>query len=99
MSVYLIAQIIIHDADEYKKYTDEFRTIIMRYGGAVVARGLPAEIIEGEWPFPRTILLKFRDGDGAKRWYADADYQRIVQHRFKSSRANLVVLKGTDDDF
>ena len=48
MTAYVIAQVAIHDQNEYNKYVAEFRPIIQRYGGATVARGLPAEVVEGE---------------------------------------------------
>jgi uncharacterized protein (DUF1330 family) len=47
MTAYVIAQVAIHDQNEYNKYVAEFRPIIQRYGGATVARGLPAEVVEG----------------------------------------------------
>jgi uncharacterized protein (DUF1330 family) len=98
MTAYMIAQVAIHDQNEYNKYVAEFRPIIQRYGGATVARGLPAEVVEGEWPYSRTVLLKFPDKEAAKRWYADPDYQRILKHRFASSTANLVLIDGVPED-
>lgn len=92
MSCYLIAQIKIHDRDEYQKYLDGYDEIFSKYKGIVVAVDEGPLMLEGEWPYSRTVLMRFPDEREAKRWYESAEYQELVRHRHRSSDANIVLI-------
>ena len=47
MPAYWIARCKINDPVEYRKYTDLVPAIIAKYGGRVLARGGPYQIVEG----------------------------------------------------
>jgi uncharacterized protein (DUF1330 family) len=49
---------------------------------------------EGSWPHTRTVLLEFPDAESLDRWYHSEDYQRLAQHRFRASTAQIAVLRG-----
>ena len=53
MSCYFLAQISIHDRDEYQKYLDGFDEIFARYKGIVVAVDEAPTILEGSDSFSR----------------------------------------------
>ena len=94
MSVYLIAQIEIHDRNEYNQYEAGFLEIFSKYKGEILAVEEDPNLLEGEWPYTRTVLIRFPDEDETMRWYKSDEYQMLAQHRFKSSRANLILAKG-----
>ncbi|MFP6731217.1 MAG: DUF1330 domain-containing protein [Alphaproteobacteria bacterium] len=97
MSAYMIAQIQIDDPDEYQKYLAGFLPIFERYDGKLlVTTKSETEVIEGEWSFPLTVIMKFPSMDHAHRWHDDPDYQALAQHRWRSSQANLVLVEGLD---
>ena len=94
MSVYLLAQIEIHDATEYQKYIDGFFPIFKKYNGEFLASDPDTEVIEGEWAYPRTAIMKFPNEEDARRWHDSPEYRELVQHRWNSARANLVMVRG-----
>lgn len=94
MSIYLIAQIEIHDRDEYNQYEAGFLEIFSKYKGELLVVEESPTVLEGEWPYTRTVLIRFPDEKEAMRWYKSDEYQMLAQHRFKSSRANLILAKG-----
>lgn len=94
MSVYLIAQIEIHDRNEYDQYEAGFLEIFLKYKGEILVVDEDPNILEGEWPYTRTVLIRFPDEEEAMRWYKSDEYQKLAQHRFKSSKANLILAKG-----
>ena len=97
MSAYMIAQIEVHDPDEYKNYLAGFMPIFERHGGELLAvTSSDTEVIEGEWAYPRTVIMKFPSLEHAHAWHDDPDYQAIAQHRWRSSNANLVLVDGVD---
>jgi hypothetical protein len=49
---------------------------------------------EGEWPWTRTVLLKFPDEAALQRWYGSPEYQTILPHRLKAANASIAVVKG-----
>ena len=92
MSCYFIAQIDIHDRDEYQKYLEGFDEIFSRYKGIVVAVDENPRVLEGEWPYTRTVLIRFPDDAEAERWYRSAEYRKLVEHRHRSSNSNIVLV-------
>lgn len=94
MSVYLIAQLKIHDRSEYAKYEAGFMEIFESHGGTLRAVDEEPRVLEGEWPFTRTVLIEFPSEVAAMGWYESEAYQRLVQHRFTASDGNAVLLKG-----
>jgi uncharacterized protein (DUF1330 family) len=94
MSAYIIALIEIHDRDEYKKYQEGFREIFSQYKGEILAVEEAPTVLEGEWPYTRTVVIRFSDENEAKRWYESDQYQTLVQHRFRAAKTNLILAKG-----
>ena len=96
MSAYVIAQLDVHDMAEFEKYLAGFYAIFERHGGKLVGRSLDAEVLEGEWAMPRTVIMRFPTSDDARRWHADPDYRALAEHRHRASRANIVMVDGFD---
>ncbi len=95
MSAYMVGQLRINDPDEYGKYLAGFLPIFERYGGELLATTkAETEVIEGEWAYPRTVIMKFPSVEHAHRWHEDPDYQTLVEHRHKSADANLILVPG-----
>jgi uncharacterized protein (DUF1330 family) len=94
MPVYLVAQIDIHDRAEYEKYEAGFFEVFARFAGELLAVSENPEVVEGEWPHTRTVLIRFPSADEARRWYASPEYQALAQHRFRASRGNAVMVEG-----
>jgi len=94
MSVYLIAQLNIHDRATYDKYVSGFMEIFDKYGGRVLAVDEAARVLEGHWDYARTVLLEFPTQAQASAWYHSAEYQDLAQHRHAASDANIVLIGG-----
>ena len=94
MSVYIIANISIHDGDEYEKYQAGFGEIFARYEGELLAVSDEPQIIEGEWPHTRAVVIRFPNADEARRWYSSSEYQEIAKHRRRASKASIIALEG-----
>lgn len=94
MTVYLVAQLKIEDRDEYSVYEAGFLGVFGKFGGEVLAVDDAVSCIEGEWPYSRTVLLRFPDADEARRWYDSPEYQELVQHRFRAADANFAMVQG-----
>jgi uncharacterized protein (DUF1330 family) len=95
MTVYAIALLNITDPEGYKRYGQGFMDIFNRHGGQLLSVDDSATVIEGEdWPYTRAVLLSFPSAEALDVWYRSPEYQDLAQHRFKSSTAQIVVLRG-----
>jgi uncharacterized protein (DUF1330 family) len=97
MTVYLLAQIEIEDPDEYRQYLDGFFPVFEKFNGEFLASDPATEVIEGEWAYPRTAIMKFPSEEDAKAWHDSAEYQQLARHRWASARSNLVMVRGPRD--
>lgn len=97
MPIYIMASIAVEDWDEYAKYQEGFLDVFSRYRGELLAVSDAPRVVEGEWPFTRAVLLRFPDEAEARRWYESPEYQAIAQHRWRASKASVVVVEGLDD--
>jgi uncharacterized protein (DUF1330 family) len=92
MAVYIINNMTIHDRAEYDAYLRGFMDVFRRYQGEVLAVADAPEPMEGEWPFDRTVLLRFPSRAEALRWAESPEYRAIAQHRLKGTKSNVVIL-------
>jgi uncharacterized protein (DUF1330 family) len=93
MAVYIIAQIGIHDRAEYEKYSDGFLDVFVKYQGELLVVSEDPVVVEGEWPYTRTVVIRFPSADEARRWYESPEYQAIAQHRYRAATANAVIVE------
>ena len=96
MAVYIVAQLNIHDRAEYDKYQAGFLDVFAKYAGQLLVVSETPEVIEGEWPYTRTVLIRFPSAEEARRWYESPEYQAIAQHRLRGSKANIVIVEGLE---
>ena len=95
MSAYVLAQIQIDDPEEYQKYLAGFMSIFERHGGELLATSKNQTIVvEGNWAYPGTVIMKFPSVEAAKAWCNDPDYKSLAEYRHRSAQANLVIVEG-----
>lgn len=93
MAVYIVAQIDIRDRELYGKYEQGFPEVFARYQGELLVVSEEPVVVEGEWPFTRTVLIRFPSAEAARGWYESPEYQAIAQHRFRAAKTNAVLVE------
>ena len=91
---YIVAQVKVHDSQEYKVYRVGFQDALRPFGGRVLVSTDEAEVFEGKWPDVRTVVMEFPSIDQAKEWYKSEKYQKLAQHRFKAATTNMILVNG-----
>tara|TARA_A100001037_G_scaffold205344_1_gene183687 strand:+ start:10573 stop:10863 length:291 start_codon:yes stop_codon:yes gene_type:complete len=95
MVAYFIAdQQEVTDHEVMKTYSGKVTETIEQYGGKFVCRGGDPEVIEGQWPVRRIIVLEFPDRAALKSWYDSPEYADLKAMRLSSSRSNVLALDG-----
>ena len=94
MAGYVIAQIKVNDPEPYKEYVKQNLEIVEKYGGKFLARGGEVEVLEGEPPYPRIIVLEFPSVAAARKWYDSPEYEGAKSIRMASADTNLLIVEG-----
>jgi len=82
VAVYMISNLVVSDADEYRKYEKGFFAILKRFGGEFITFDDNHETLEGTDPTEgRVIIFKFPSEQAAKNWYNDGEYQALSEFR------------------
>jgi len=63
-------------------------------GGRYLARGGDVEVLEGEMPAGRTVLLEFPNMRAALDWYRGDEYREIRMLRERAAVARAYVVDG-----
>ncbi len=96
MTAYFVAQIVLHDAETYAKYTAQTPGIVADYGGRFIVRGGRWESLEGAEPGPRVVLIGFPSFEQAQAWYNSDAYQAILPLRQAASTGSAFLVEGAN---
>ena len=96
MPVYGICTIRIEDRNEFNLYQRGFMEIFEQFDGELLVVDETPKVKEGEWPYTRAVIARFPDREALDRWYHSDEYQALVQHRFRASTGNFIVVDGFD---
>lgn len=97
MPAYLIAHLDVTDPTLFESYRSVVPAVIARFGGRYLARGGEVEVLEGEWPVPRLVILAFDSLDQARRFYRSPEYQEILPLRLAAAKGTVVLVEGMVD--
>ena len=94
MTAYVIVQIEVTDPETFEAYRAQVPPTLEAYGGEYVVRGGEQEVLEGDWSYPRTVVLKFPSVEQAKAWHASAEYTGPKALRLSASKCSMLVVDG-----
>jgi uncharacterized protein (DUF1330 family) len=94
MSVYVIAQGRIDNRAMLDEYVAKAIPTIQSAGGRVLGFDESPEAVEGEVPYPRTVILEFESNEAFRTWYDSDAYQAILPLRTESTPGTLIVVQG-----
>ena len=96
MTAYVIYQGEILDQERYDEYKAKAAVSIVAAGGRYVVRGGDIEVLEGEPPAGRTVVIEFPTRQAAIDWYRGDEYTEIRRIREGAARARMYVVDGVD---
>lgn len=94
MAAYLLGSIEITDLPGFMEYARQVPDVIAAYGGRYVVRGGAAELVEGDGPLLRQVVLEFPDMAALKTWYASPEYKPLLALRQRTSRCAVIFVEG-----
>lgn len=98
MTAYIIANLEVTDRENFARYAQGVPDTVAAYGGEYLARGGAAELMEGELPLGRVVLLRFPSSQAAMAWYRSPEYAPWRHLRLSAARGPLLITAGLDED-
>jgi uncharacterized protein (DUF1330 family) len=96
VAAYVIYQGEVLDPARYDEYKTKGAASILAAGGKYVVRGGDVEVLEGEAPPGRTVVLEFPTRQAAIDWYRSEEYTEIRKIREGAARARMYVVDGIE---
>ena len=96
MAAYVIYQGEVLDPERYEEYKVKGAASIAAAGGRYVVRGGEFEVLEGDAPAGRTVVLEFPTRAAALEWYRGEQYTEARAIREGAARAHMYVIDGVD---
>jgi uncharacterized protein (DUF1330 family) len=96
MRAYVIFQERFHDRERFEDYRRRVMATLEPYKARFLVRGGDCTILEGSWPYERTVVIEFPSRPEAEAWYNSAAYQAILPTRLQSMDCNAVLVDGVD---
>jgi len=94
MPTYVIFDVEIRDAAQYKQFMDAVKPALETVGAKYLVRGGPHKVHEGDWVPRRIVLLEFPSAEVWRAFYNGEIYQGLKSIRDACSSARLVSVEG-----
>ena len=94
MAAYIIASIEVTDPEQFEVYRGQVPATIERHGGKYLVRGGAVEVVEGDRPARRTVVLEFASLEQARGWYYSDDYAGPKELRIASTISDVLIVEG-----
>jgi len=92
-SVFMVANLTVTNADEYRNYEKGFFPILKRHGGEFLTFDDNSDTLEGSTSLSgRVILFKFPSEAAARAWWEDPDYQELSKHRRQGTETHFLTM-------
>ena len=96
MAAYVIYQAEVLDPVQYEKYKGKTPASIAAFGGRFIVRGGEIDVLEGEAPLGRTVVVEFPSMEQARAWYASDQYTEARSLREGAARARAYIVDGAE---
>lgn len=97
MTVYAISQNTIVDPEAMQEYLDRVGATVPA-GVSLIAQDETPEVIEGEGPALRTVIVEFPDRDVFDEWYHSDEYQELAALRMSAAPGTFILVEGLAHD-
>jgi uncharacterized protein (DUF1330 family) len=94
MAAFVIARVNITDREQYRQYLAVAPSVILKYGGQVIARSETAVTLEGPEERRKIILIEFPSIERAREFYDSPEYRHARGLRKESASGEMIVVDG-----
>ena len=96
MSAYLVALITVTNQEKFLEYASLPAAVAEQYGAKFVIRGRDIEVVEGEMPHSRVVILEFKDKNMAKVFFDSPEYAQAKEVRREACDFHAFIVEGVE---
>ena len=96
MSVYMIIESKVKDAEKYSQYIDLVSPIVEKYSGRYHVRGENIRSF-GTWKPERIIVIEFPSEDHIRKWLTSPEYGAVAPLREAGADTQAIIVEGYSD--
>lgn len=94
MTVYIVAQLKFTHREIYDRYQARFADIFRQFNGRVLVADERPQLLEGDWPRDKMVILEFPDADAATAFHESPAYAAIAVDRKAGADAVVLMARG-----
>jgi uncharacterized protein (DUF1330 family) len=94
MTVYAMVQLRFTDRARYERYQARFAEVFLRHDGTLLAADEHPQVLEGEWPHHKVVLMSFPDEAAFRSFSQSPDYEEIGRDRRAGAQAVILQVRG-----
>lgn len=94
MPAYVVYQGTVTHPERYERYKEAAAASILAAGGRYLVRGGDVDVLEGDPPAGRTVIIEFPDRRTAAAWYQGEAYTAARRLREGAAEAQMYVVDG-----
>ena len=94
MAAYIVVEVNIIKPERYEEYKAMATASIKKYGGKYIVRGGNSELIEGDQPLHRIVILEFESMEQGLAWYHSEDYKEGRELRNAITESRMYIVEG-----
>ena len=83
----------IRDQGSMDEYGQKSFPSMMQAGGRLLIAD-DGQVLEGEWPAARTVIIEFDSVDAARAWYESPEYEAAIPLRQAAADTNVILVEG-----
>jgi len=91
---YFVIDVKITDPEGIKPYQAKVEETFKAFGGERIVAGGTPEVLEGQSPTGRIVIVRFSSLEQAHAWHDSAAYQSILGHRLASAECHAYFVEG-----
>jgi uncharacterized protein (DUF1330 family) len=93
---YIIAELTVtNPGSRFDEYREKVQETIEAFGGRFLVRTADPQLLEGDQPTGRVVVLEFGSPEQAMAWYNSAEYQKILPLRLRNAVSRTLCVVGT----
>jgi uncharacterized protein (DUF1330 family) len=97
MTVFVVAQLRFTDEPRYRLYQARFGEAFAGHDGRVlVAADEAPQVLEGDWPYSKLVMLSFADEAAARGFLGSSLYREISEDRHAGAETTALPIRGAD---
>ena len=94
MTVYLIANVTVLDAEKLEAYATAAGPTVAAHGGEFMLNGELADTLAGTWDAPGIAMVRFPSLEAVQTWYHSPEYQALAGLRASAAKMDIALFQA-----